>query len=76
MCGPRRRSCARLGCAGEGRTKWRLCREGVEREIDVSCKRLICAKHVTVGKTPDADKETWEMLEEAKDPAWPDTWTV
>ena len=46
-----------------GRVKWRLERESLGRELDCSCSRLVCAKHKTVGKTPNADKETWDMLE-------------
>jgi len=47
-----------------GRPRWRLCPEGQCREVDVGAARLKLVKHKTVGKTPSADKEVWDVLED------------
>ena len=33
------------------------------REVDVGAARVKLVKHKTVGKTPSADKEVWDVLE-------------
>merc|ERR1719240_1943072 len=47
----------------EGRPRWRLVPEGQCREVDVGAARVKLVKHKTVGKTPSADKEVWDVLE-------------